>query len=394
MSYYINKRLWGLGMMKAIKNIKLITTEGIQENQAVVYDQTIQEIIPEKQLPPSGAVIDGGGAYLSSGFIDLHIHGCAGYDTMDEDDQALRVIANRLVSTGVTAFLPTTMTMDRARIERALDRIAAAMTGEPGQGAQVLGCNLEGPFLSPENKGAHDERYIIGPDLDWLQPYLGVIRVLTVAPELDGALDFIQQLVAAGVVVSLGHTKATYEEASKGIAAGASLITHLFNAMTPLHHRQPGVVGAAFLHEVTCEVIADNIHSVPEVQKLLAKIKPAEQLVLVTDAMRACLLDDGTYDLGGLVVQVKQGQARLVDGTLAGSTLVMNQALRNFYRNTGLPLAEVVKMATLNPARSLRLDHRKGSITPGKDADLVLWDEDFNVLMTIVAGETVYTSRA
>jgi N-acetylglucosamine-6-phosphate deacetylase len=153
------------------------------------------------------------------------------------------------------------------------------------------------------------------------------------------------------------------------------------------------MVGAAFSHEVSCEVIADNIHIVPVVQKLLPKLKSVEQLVLVTDAMRACLLADGTYDLGGLLVQVKQGQARLEDGTLAGSTLVLNEAVRNFYRNTELPLAEVVKMATLNPARILRLEDRKGSIAPGKDADLVLWDEDFNVLMTIVAGETVFTER-
>lgn len=379
--------------MKAIKNIKLVTAEGIKEDQAVVYDQRIREIIPEEQLPAGGTVIDGGGAYLSAGFIDLHIHGCAGYDTMDEDDRALQAMAGHLVATGVTGFLPTTMTMDRARIERALDRIAAAMTKAPGQGAQVLGGNLEGPFLSRENKGAHDECYLSGPDFEWLQPYLGVIRVLTVAPEIDGALDFIRRLTEAGVAVALGHTKATYEEASKGIAAGASHITHLFNAMTPLHHRQPGVVGAALLHAVTCEVIADNIHIVPEVQKLLAKIKPAAELVLVTDAMRACLLADGTYDLGGLVVRVKQGQARLEDGTLAGSTLVMNTALRNFHRNTGLPLATVVQMATLNPARILRLQNRKGRIAPGLDADLVLWDKEFNVLMTIVAGETVYTDR-
>ncbi|HHW13182.1 MAG TPA: N-acetylglucosamine-6-phosphate deacetylase [Firmicutes bacterium] len=377
--------------MKAIKNIRLITTEGIKEGQAVVYDQTIRDVLPENRLPAGCTVIDGGGAYLSAGFIDLHIHGCAGYDTMDEDDRALKVIADRLVATGVTAFLPTTMTMDRARIERALDRVATAMTWAPGQGAQVLGCNLEGPFLSPENKGAHDERYMIGPDFAWLRPYLGVIRVLTVAPELEGALGFIRQLVAAGVVVSIGHTKATYEEAAKGIAAGASLITHLFNAMTPLHHRQPGVVGAALSHPVACEVIADNIHSVPEIHRLLVKIKPVAELVLVTDAMRACLLADGTYDLGGLTVYVKAGQARLENGTLAGSTLVMNAALRNFYRNTGLPLAAVVQMATLNPAQILRLTDRKGSIAPGKDADLVLWDEDFNVLMTVVAGETVYT---
>lgn len=377
--------------VKALKNLRLVLADGIKEQQAVVFDHKIRAIMAEHRLPPGCEVMDGGGAYLSAGFIDLHLHGCAGYDTMDEDDQALELMADRLVSTGVTAFLPTTMTLERARIERALERIAAAMTRDRGQGAQILGCNLEGPFLSRKKKGAHDERYITGPDFDWLQPYLDVIRIVTVAPEIEGAYAFIRQLAAAGVVVSLGHTEATYEEAVKGIAAGASHMTHLFNAMSPFHHRQPGVVGAAFMHNVTCEVIADNIHVAPAAQKLLTRIKPVEELVLVTDAIRACLLSEGTYDLGGLVVRVKQGQARRDDGTLAGSTLAMNAAIRNFHRNTGLPLAAVVQMATLNPARILRLGKEKGSIAPGKDADLVLWDDDFNVIMTFVAGERVYT---
>ncbi|HEY8391298.1 MAG TPA: N-acetylglucosamine-6-phosphate deacetylase [Capillibacterium sp.] len=379
--------------MKAIKNIKLVTAEGIKENQGIIFDQKIREITGADRLGPGLEVVDGGGAYLSAGFIDLHIHGCAGYDVMDEDERALAEMARRLVATGVTAFLPTTITMERSRIERALGRIRAAMAGDVGPGARILGCNLEGPFISVKYKGAHDERYISPPDWAWLEPYLGVIRLVTVAPETEGALAFIQKMAAAGVVVSLGHTNAAYEEMVAGINAGATHVTHLFNAMTPLHHRQPGAVGAALLHPVNCELIADNIHVAPAAQELALRMKGVARLVLVTDAMRACLLADGTYDLGGLTVQVKAGEARLADGTLAGSTLVMNRALANFRRNTGLPLEEVIKLATINPARILRLEHRKGKIAPGMDADLVLWDEDFQVLMTFVAGEKVFSLR-
>lgn len=379
--------------MKAIKNIKLVTAEGIKEHQGVIFDQRIREITGENRLGPGLEVVDGGGAFLSAGFIDLHIHGCAGYDVMDEDERALREMARHLVATGVTAFLPTTITMKKTRIEQALRRIKAAMAGDCGPGAQILGCNLEGPFINVKYKGAHDERYIIPPDWAWLQPYLEVIRLITVAPESEGALAFIKKMVDAGVVVSLGHTNATYEEMIRGMNAGATHVTHLFNAMSPLHHRQPGAVGAALLQPVDCELIADNIHVAPAVQELVLKMKGPERLVLITDAMRACLLADGRYDLGGLAVQVKAGQARLPDGTLAGSTLVMNRALANFRRNTGLPFEEVIKLATVNPARILRLENRKGNIAPGMDADLVLWDEDFHVLMTYVAGEQVFPLR-
>ena len=382
----------GMKIMKVIKNIKLVGADGIKENQAVVFAETIQEITAESRLGAGLEVIDGGGAFLSAGFIDLHIHGCAGYDVMDDDDQALTVMAKQLVSTGVTAFLPTTMTMEKMRIERALDRIKAAMTTEHGTGAKVLGANLEGPFLNPQNKGAHDEHYVIPPDISFLQPYLDVIRILTVAPEIEGALPFIQELAAAGIVVSIGHTMASFSEAVQGITAGASHVTHLFNAMTPLHHRQPGVVGAALGQAVTCELIADNIHVDPAVQLLTLKLKGLEQLVLITDAMRACLLSDGTYDLGGLVVHVKDRAARLENGSLAGSTLVLNQALRNYSENTGLQPDQAVKLVTVNPARILRLENRKGSIAPGFDADLVLWDADFNIIMTFVTGDKVFTA--
>lgn len=374
--------------MKAIKNCKILTEQGMVESQALVFDRQIREIIPEEKLSPGLEVIDGAGGYLSPGLLDLHMHGCAGFDAMDDDERAIEMIARRVVATGVTAFLPTTMTMKFDRIGRALGRIRKAMKGRVG--AQVLGANLEGPFLSKKYKGAHDERYIIPPDFTLISSYDDVIRLLTVAPEEAGALALIEQATRSGIVVALGHSNATFEEAVRGVTAGAAHVTHLFNAMSPLHHRRPGVVGAALFTEVTCELIADNIHLVPPVQKLVLHSKGLDRLLLVTDAMRACLLPEGQYDLGGQIVYVADHQARLANGSLAGSTLVMNQAIRNFMTGTGLGLEEAIKPATLNPARLLGIEGKKGSIALGKDADLTLLDEELNVLMTIVGGEIVY----
>lgn len=376
--------------MKAIKNIKLITEQSIEEQQAVIFDQQIREIINENLLGPGIDVIDGGGAYLSAGFIDLHIHGCAGYDAMDEDDSALSSIAYHLVKTGVTAFLPTTMTMEVTRIKRALERIKKTMTNSAGY-AQILGCNLEGPFINKEYKGAHDERYIIRPNYGLIRPYLDLIRLITIAPEEEGSLNFIKEAAGSGVVVSIGHSSATFAEAVKGYEAGASHITHMFNAMTPLHHRNPGVVGAAMLYDLTCELIADNIHVEPAVQNILLKVKGKDKIILITDAMRACLLEDGEYDLGGQKVYVARHQARLSNGKLAGSVLRMNEAIRNFMINTGVKMEDAVKMATINPAKLIGIEKKKGSIVPGKDADLVIFDQDLKVMMTIIGGEIVYT---
>ena len=376
--------------MKAIKNMKLITENGVVENQGVIFDQRIQEIVAENQIGPGMEVIDVGGAYLSAGFIDIHIHGCAGYDVMDDDDHAIRNIARHLVTKGVTAFLPTTMTMEFSRIKRALERIRKNMT-DSAKYAQVLGCNLEGPFLSKKYKGAQDEKYIRQPDFELISPYLDVIRLLTIAPEEEGSIDFIKQAVQSGIVVSIGHTNATFNETTKGIEAGASHVTHLFNGMTPLHHRNPGVVGAALWHDVTCELIADNIHVDPAVQTILLKVKGEEKIILITDAMRACLLADGEYDLGGQKVYVKDHQAKLSNGSLAGSTLVLNEAIRNFMTNTGMKIEDAVKMTTLNPAKLLGIEKQKGSVTPGKDADLVVFDQNLNIMMTIIGGETVFT---
>ena len=376
--------------MKALKHVKLITETGIEEGQSVVFDSTVKEITPEDQTNPGVEVIDGGGYYLAPGFIDLHIHGCAGYDTMDQEPEALEVIAANVVKTGVTAFLPTTMTMETSRIVKALERIRIHSTAA-GQ-ARILGCHLEGPFLCQKFKGAQDGRYIINPDFTLIEPFSDIVRMITIAPENPGSTEFIQACRDRGIVVSIGHSSANYDQAVAAIAAGASHITHTFNAMNPLHHREPGIIAAAMLTDVTCQLIVDNIHIHPAIQKVLLKTKGIDGIILITDAMRACLLQEGQYDLGGQQVQVHNGEARLADGTLAGSVLTLNRAVKNFTRNTGLPLWETVKLATLNPARELGLNS-KGRIAPGQDSDFVLFDEEFNVIMTFVAGQLAYRNE-
>ena len=374
-------------VIQAIKNIQVVTEDRVIQQQAVLFDSVIREIVAENDVNPGTPTIDGGGLYLTPGFIDLHIHGCAGYDTMDEDPQALTEIARHLVQTGVTAFLPTTMTMEFGIIAQALERVRGQM--QQSAGAQILGCHLEGPFLNRKYKGAQNEKYIIGPDFSLIRPYADVIRIITLAPEWAGAIEFIKECRRHHILISLGHSDASLAEAATAIAVGAGEITHTFNAMSPLHHRNPGLVAAALLYDVTCEIIADNIHVDPGIQQLLYKIKGLDRIVLITDAMRACLLQDGEYDLGGQLVEVSKNSARLKDGTLAGSVLTLNHAIKNFRANSNLEIWQAVRLASLNPSRELGL-RNKGSIALGKDADFVLMDQDFNVVMTFIAGELVY----
>lgn len=376
--------------MKAIVNANIIMNNDILKGHTLLFDEKIVGVAEGYEPGQSEveAVIDACNRYLSPGFIDIHIHGCMGSDTMDDNDSSIWNISKGLASTGVTAFLPTTMTMKLSMIEKAMDRIRALMNHEPG--ASILGCNLEGPFISDEYKGAHEGRYIIRPDFQSIERFSDVIRIITIAPEEEGSGEFIKSCTKHGIVAAIGHTKATYGQAMEAIQRGANHITHIFNAMTPLHHRNPGVVGAAMDSSAGCELIADNIHVHPSVQRILLKVKGIERIILVTDAMRACLMDEGEYDLGGQRVFVKDGEARLAAGNLAGSVLTLNKALKNFVENTGISLFEAVRTITENPAKVLRIYDRKGSICIGKDADLTIFDENFNIFGTYVKGKKVY----
>lgn len=377
--------------MKFIKNVKIITPKAVLENMAVAYSDTILDIIDEKDIPVNADVIDGSGYYLSPGFIDIHVHGSKGYDTMDDNDNAVTEISKSLLETGVTAFLATTMTMDFGSINASLIRIGEAM--KHNDYAEILGCHLEGPFLSKKYKGAQASEFMLPPDFNKISSYKDIIKTVTIAPELVGGLDFIKECRKNNIVVSIGHTNATFEEVSAAIEAGASHMTHTFNAMSPLHHRNPGVVGAAMYFDVTCELITDNIHLHPAVQKIMYDIKGNDRIILVTDAIKACLLKSGEYDLGGQIVHVIGKEARLSDGTIAGSVHTMNNAVKNFIENTGAALFDAVNMASHNPAKLLGLDNRKGSIEKNKDADFVLFDDDYNVRMTFVKGRIAYSRK-
>jgi N-acetylglucosamine-6-phosphate deacetylase len=334
--------------------------------------------------------------HVIPGMIDVHIHGAAGADTMDSSIEALHTIANALPKEGTTSFLATTMTQSEDAIEKALKNVGVFMSEEQEAGkAEVIGVHLEGPFISKKRVGAQPVDYVIEPSLSlfkrWQELSKRNIKLVTLAPEENGGLELIHYLKETGVTASIGHSDAIYEQVDEAIKAGASHVTHLFNGMRGLHHREPGVAGAALLRdELIVEVIADGIHVRPEMIALAYKQKTSDRMVLITDAMRAKCLKNGVYDLGGQEVHVDDEQATLSNGTLAGSILKMDDACKNILDFTNCSWESIIKMTAVNPAKQLRVFDRKGSIKKGKDADLVVLDKDFNVMMTFCRGELAY----
>lgn len=365
--------------MKAIKNVKIVRGGEILRSSVLLFDERIIGVSAE--IPVHGEVTDGGGLYLSAGFIDQHIHGYRGEDSMTHSPEGM---AAALPENGVTAFLPTTMTMDPASIAAAMERIRAAM--KTVNGARVLGCHMEGPFINPAKKGAQDGTYIIPPTMEMVAPFADVIKIVTYAPERDGG-GFAKALRQKGIIPSVGHSDANFQQASAAYQDGALSTTHFFNAMPPLHHRDPGVIGAALESDAYIELIADTIHVHPSLFSMLAKLKK-DRICLVTDCMEAGGLPDGRYALGGQPVEVRDRQARLPDGTLAASVLRLNEGVRNMAKYVGLPAA--LQMATENPARLLGLEKKMGTLLPGTLADFVLLDEECHVRATFVGGECVY----
>jgi len=374
----------------------LISGKGI-----IVEEGKIIEMVNKEELSTAtltGAeVIEGKDKYIAPGYIDIHVHGGGGSDVMDGDYEAINQIAITHSHFGTTSFLPTTMTMSKDKIIRSLRSICEAVK-KGTAGAEILGIHMEGPYINPEKKGAQREEDIkkisLGEFLEFNQASGNLIRLVTIAPEMPGAIGLIKYLYKQGIIASAGHTNATYAQVQAGIQAGLSHVTHTFNAMRELHHREPGVVGAALTSpELTVEVIADGIHIHPIVLKILTKIKEGEKIVLMTDAMRAAGLKEGTYDLGGQEVIVTKGQARLKDGTLAGSVLTMDKAVKNMASKVGVPLPKAIQMASFNPARSIGIDDKKGSLEPGKDADIVILNKNLETELTIVAGKIVYRRK-
>ncbi|MCM3030555.1 N-acetylglucosamine-6-phosphate deacetylase [Niallia taxi] len=332
------------------------------------------------------------GSKLIPGMIDIHIHGAKNADAMDGSHDGLKTIAEILPYEGTTSFLATTMTQGQEEIESALTCISAFIEtdNKPGQ-AEILGVHLEGPFINEKRAGAQPLDAIKTADIElfqrWNQLAGNQIRLVTLAPEKENGLKLAAYLKENGIVASMGHTDAVYEEVVEAVQAGMNHVTHLYNGMRGFHHRDPGTAGAVLLHdELTAEMIVDGVHIHPEIVKLTYKQKGKDKIILITDSMRAKWLEDGVSSLGGQKVIVKDGKALLENGALAGSTLKMNDALTNMMAFTGCSLEDVITMGAYNPAKQIGVLDRKGSIKTGKDADLVVLDDNNKVILTICRG--------
>lgn len=380
--------------MKAVINGKIILKDRILEGYALLFSNIVEGIVPCDKLPDVSQIIDAKGGYVSPGLIDIHIHGYLGKDVCDGEEGSIRTIAKGLVANGVTGFLPTTMTVDMKVIKKALE-VCRALKEESKnwQGSTILGCHAEGPFISESKKGAQDAKYILKPDAKFVKEYSDIISIITLAPETDTE-DFsaIREICRdTDVVVSMGHTSADYKTALSSTSAGVSHVTHLFNAMTPLAHRAPGVITAAMNSDVSCELIVDTFHVDASLYNILWKLK-GRKLCFITDCLPAGGLPYGEYTLGGAKIIYRDIVCRLEDGTVAGSVLHLNKGVWNVYTNSDIPLYECVNCATLNPATTLGIDDKKGSLEVGKDADIIITDSEFNIEKTIIGGEIKYES--
>lgn len=382
--------------MKCFKNATVYVDGKGLKKCSVIFSDTIAKIekfgfagkyADEIELPEDAIVLPG--------FIDEHIHGAGGSDGMDGTVEDIANIAKTVAAEGTTAFLVTTMTQSPENIKKAMRAVKAYREADSKEGARVLGVHLEGPFIAAAHKGAQPLEYVKEPDVQALDEYNeesgNAIKIVSLAPEVEGAETLVKHLAKKGIVASIGHTGAKYADIEKAVAAGARNVTHTYNAQSPLHHREIGTVGSAMLiDELNCELIADTIHVSVPAMKLLVKNKPADKLTLITDAMRAKGLPDGVSELGGQTVYVKNGEARLEDGTLAGSVLRMNRALQNIVEKVGVPFTQAVDYATINPAKSLNLDKERGSIKVGKRADFTVINKNYDVLLTVRDGEIIY----
>ena len=372
---------------------KIVLPEAVVEGKVLAFSKETGKIEGLVDTVPAGAeTIDAAGNYVAPGLVDIHIHGYLGEDTCDAKPEGIKKMAYGVAQNGVTSFLPTTMTVAKNEIIDALNAVRSVKEeSKTWDGAEIIGVHAEGPFINPNKKGAQAEENILVPDADFILENADIITSVTLAPEMDPDHKCIKKLAKeSDVLVSMGHTDAKFEEAMSAARDGVNHATHLFNAMSALAHRNPGVVGAALASEnVSVEVIADTFHINPGLYSIVAKVK-GDKMVLITDCTRAGGMPDGEYDLGGQPIFLKGIECRLADGTIAGSVLKLNHAVRNVLANTTLPVNEVFKMASLNPATSIHCADRIGSLEAGKDADIIIADNNINVLRTIKKGRTIY----
>ncbi len=376
--------------MKAIVNASILTGGAFRTQQALLFTDHILGLV---DTPPEGTqIIDAKGGYVSAGLMDVHIHGFGGREAGDVGADELLLMSRELAKHGVTAWLPTVSCLAWERYAQVLTDIGTAKRASFApdfDGARILGAHVEGPFLNREKSGAQNPAHIIPPDWARIKPLLADVRLITVAPEGEGAPELIRNLVRAGVTVSIGHTNATFEQALEGIQAGATHATHTFNAMPSLLHRQPGVLGAVLGDpRVYCEIIADGFHVHPSLLSMAAALK-GNKLVLVSDSIRFSGLPDGQYTIADQTVTVSGVECRLPDGTIAGSTLTMDRAVRNMQSFGGLTLAQALTVASQSPAASIG-EATRGQLAPGYAADIAVFTGDMQPLMTFVGGNLVW----
>jgi len=376
----------------------IVTPDGVLEHGAVTVgdDGIISEVSARRTSAPRSGDIDAGGFLVLPGFVDVHVHGGGGADFMHGTEDAVRQVTRTHAKYGTTSLLATTLTASREATDRAIRAAQTVMDAGPGEGeARVLGIHLEGPYICAAKRGAQPEAFVRPPDREelthWIKLGRGSIRRITLAPELEGADEIIKYAALKGVTVSIGHTNATAAEAEAAIAWGATGATHLFNAMPPLHHRQPGAVGVALARpEIVCELIADGVHLHLLIVRLVVAAKGPEGVVLITDAIEGTAMPDGEYELGGQTVLVQDGTAAFADGTLAGSILTMNRAFTNV-RRAGVTLPEAARMSSGNALRQLGQSDTRGTIAPGMAADLaVVHPETGEVAWTLIGGRVAY----
>ncbi len=380
-------------MRTLIKNTRILLEDSVlYDHQVVLNDNLIEDIIPnDENVNQIDSVVDGKNMYLSPGFVDIHNHGNTGSDMMDATYEALEQMAKYHISNGVTSFLAATMTNPRERILAAVKNVAEYKKNQPKQYSRLLGVYLEGPYFNALKKGAQPLADIRDPNLDELKEFIlaseNNLKVVSLAPELNGATKMIKYLLEQGIKVAIGHSNADYKDANDAINLGATISTHLYNGMREFSHREPGIIGACLTNGgLMTELIADGIHLHQAAIELAKICKGRDKVILVSDAIRAAGLKDGIYELGGQNVISKDGIARLESGALAGSTLNLNLAVKNMVKRFNTELVDAVKMAATNPAKAIGYDDKIGSIQKGKYADLLLFDEDINIKHIIKDG--------
>lgn len=381
---------------KVIYQVRAVCGDSVLWPAAVWIRDGLIEKVETGPISPDQAqgceMIDGKGLMLIPGMIDVHIHGANGYDMMDGTERSIQQVSRACAASGCTSFLATSVSStieDLLGMIRSVKRVAGKE-----EGAAIAGIHLEGPYLNRKRKGMQNEKFLRHPDVDEMKRIFteagSSIKMVTIAPELPGGMEMVSYLQERGVIVAVAHSDATYEEAKRAFAEGASHVTHCFNGMRPIHHRDPGLIVAAFEEEhVSLQAIVDDVHLHPAIVRMMHRMKGAQKMVLITDALQAMGLGDGIYTFGGHQVEVVGGIARLKDGTLASSTITMNKSLQ-LAVELGIPLTDAVQMAATTPADILG-NPCTGRIAHGCQADLALLDERFDVQWTMVQGRIVYS---